>query len=185
MLMKVLSHPGHGNSRCCIEGNGMCFSVLKTFHVSSKSPLQVELTGVVLQAFKPCVGVPLQLLMSEFQIRLGHLWFLDPNGPSFGLGENSVLHCKWVISKILVHLLCSKLVIPVWHGQIILLLFQTDCLHWPRLSHCCPQRNDFPLSDVRDIRVLTWGVALLCCAIHLWRGCFVSPVYTFLLDQSH
>ena len=34
MLMKVLGHPGHGNSECCIVGNWTCFSFLKTSHLS-------------------------------------------------------------------------------------------------------------------------------------------------------
>ena len=29
MLMKLLSHPGHGDSKCCILGNWTCFSFLK------------------------------------------------------------------------------------------------------------------------------------------------------------
>ena len=39
-LMKALSHPGDGNSKCCIVGNWTWFSVLKTFHLPSKKLLQ-------------------------------------------------------------------------------------------------------------------------------------------------
>ena len=59
MLVKVLSHAGHGKSKCCIVGNWACFSLLKTFQVSSNSPLQFKLTGGELQAFKLCVLVSL------------------------------------------------------------------------------------------------------------------------------
>ena len=38
--VSVLSHPGHGKSRCCIVGNWTCLSFLKTFHLSSKRLLQ-------------------------------------------------------------------------------------------------------------------------------------------------
>ena len=40
MLMKVLSHPGHGNSKCCTVVNWTCFSLLKMFHHSSEKLLQ-------------------------------------------------------------------------------------------------------------------------------------------------
>ena len=39
MLMKLLSHPGHGKSSCCIVGNWTCFSFSKMFHLSSKRVL--------------------------------------------------------------------------------------------------------------------------------------------------
>ena len=52
LLMMVFSHPGHGNARCCIVGNWTCFSVLKTFHLTS---LLIQEAGVA--GFKPCVGV--------------------------------------------------------------------------------------------------------------------------------
>lgn len=45
MLKKVLSHPGHGNSKCCIGFSGM-------FHLSSK------------RAFNLCVGVSLEFVCS-------------------------------------------------------------------------------------------------------------------------
>ena len=40
MLMKVLSHPGHGNCKSYVVGNWTCFSFLKTFHLSSERLLQ-------------------------------------------------------------------------------------------------------------------------------------------------
>ena len=54
-----------------------------------------------------------------------------------------------MIINVVGHLLCSKLVVSVWRRWIILLLFITICVLWPRCLHCCPQINDFSQSDVR------------------------------------
>ena len=39
LLMKVLSHPGHGNSKCSIVGSWTCFSSFKRIHLSFKRVL--------------------------------------------------------------------------------------------------------------------------------------------------
>ena len=58
------------------------------------------------------------------------------------------LSTGWVVNNVLVQLLFSKMVVPIWHKWIILLLFQTVCLLWTRCWHCCPQRSDASPSDV-------------------------------------
>ena len=60
----------------------------------------------------------------------------------------SVQHCRWVISNVSGHILCSKTAVPVWHRWILFLLFQTISLLWTRCLHCCPQMNDLCPSDV-------------------------------------
>ena len=57
MLMKVLIHPGHGKSKCCIVNKWTCLSFLKMFHLSCKRHLQFQLSGGELHVFKLCVGV--------------------------------------------------------------------------------------------------------------------------------
>ena len=73
------------------------------------------------------------------------------------------------------HLLCSKTLVLVWHRRIPLFLFQTICVLWPRCLRFCPQGNDFSPSDVRGLQSL-WPeeLSLLCCAVRLWRCCFVQ-----------
>ena len=47
-LMKVLSHPGHGNSKCCIVGNWTCFSSdsSETSPVAYDTALRVFIQGL-------------------------------------------------------------------------------------------------------------------------------------------
>ena len=59
MLMKVLNHPGHGNSNCCVVGNWTWFRFLEVSPLF-KWLLQFLLTGGELQAFKLRVGVSSQ-----------------------------------------------------------------------------------------------------------------------------
>jgi len=39
LLMKILSHPGHGNHKSLNEGNWTSSGILKTFHLSSEKLL--------------------------------------------------------------------------------------------------------------------------------------------------
>ena len=96
-----------------------------------------------------------------------------------------MLHCRWVISHVLGHLLCSKTAIPVRHRWILSLLFQTICLLSSRCLHCCPQKNDFSPSVVSGQWRLEEELALLRCAICLWRGCFVPPMYKSVQNKRH
>ena len=73
------------------------------------------------------------------------------------------------ISTVVGDLLCSKIAIPVWHRWILSLPFQTICLlKMPRCLHCCPQRNDFPPSDVSGQQSLD---------VRSWPSCEVPFVY--------
>ena len=51
LLMKVFSHPGYGNSKCCIVANWIYFIFLKMFHLSSERILQFWLTCVFVPPF--------------------------------------------------------------------------------------------------------------------------------------
>ena len=61
----------------------------------------------------------------------------------------------------------SEMIVPVWQRWNIDLL-------WPRWLHC-PQ-NKWVFSLRCKLTAESWPeeLALLCCAIHLWKGCFVS-----------
>ena len=168
MLMKVLSHPGHGKSKCCIVGNWTCFSLLKTFHLSSKRLFQFWLTGG-LQAFKLCVGSAYRFARATCRTlaQPTFMWIASARWAQMWMvvmlsGERTQ-SCI-----VLGHLLCSKKVIPVWHTWIILLLFQTICLLWPRCLHCCPQRNYLSPSDVSGPQSLD---------LKSWPSCVVPSVY--------
>ena len=85
-------------------------------------------------------------------------------------GESSIQHYRWVISDVVGHLLCSKMVIPVWHRWIIFLLFQTIGLPQPRcLLIVVPKVMFFSSSsDVRGQQSLD---------LRSWPSCVVSSVY--------
>ena len=107
---------------------------------------------------------------SEFQSRQGHLWVVGQTslhvgcqgqvspGGNFCWRGNSVLHCRWAISNVLDHPLCSKT-----DSQI------TICLLWPRCSHCCPQRNCFSPADVSGLQILdlrNWSFSVVYKSFH-------------------
>ena len=73
---------------------------------------------------------------------------------------------KLVIGNVLGQLLCSKMVIPVWHIWIPSPFFQTICLLWG--SHCCHQGNDLSPSDVSGQQSI---------ALRSWPSCVVPFVY--------
>ena len=101
------------------------------------------------------------------------------------LGENSVQHSRWVISNVLDHLLF---------------------LLWTRCSHCCPQRNDLPPSDISgqqslDVRsrpscvvsfiygeVVCLSIAQICAVLAAKASstllCLCLGVFYFWMDKS-
>ena len=102
-----------------------------------------------------------ELWVSELIWPLVGRWL---NQSSCGLLRLGEPRCEWLLSclgwelstalelgligSVLGQLLCSNMVVPVWHRWTNLLLFPTICLLWPRCLHCCPQRNDFSPSDL-------------------------------------
>ena len=78
-------------------------------------------------------------------IQLAYMWVAGLAEPRCEclfscLGWNSVQHCSWGISRIsnvVSLLLCSEMVVPVWHRWILFLHFQTICLLWTICLHCC------------------------------------------------
>ena len=103
--MKVPSHPGHGDSRCCIVGNWTCLIFLMTFHLSSKRLLPFRLTGGELAGFLNSVWeCPYRVIkdMCELWVSeslrplVGH-W---PNWPSCELLALGEPRCTWLLSRL-------------------------------------------------------------------------------------
>ena len=78
------------------------------------------------------------------------------------------------MSNVKGHLLCSKTVIPVWHRWILLLLFQTICLSLVKI-YTLLWSKEWLFSFKCKWTAESWHeeLALLFCAIHLWRGYFM------------
>ena len=80
--MKVLSHPSHGSSKCCIVDNWACFSFLKKLHLSFKKLPQftpkLRRVGVSLQSCQQMLTGPALLRHSSAMLCCvsapSHLW---------------------------------------------------------------------------------------------------------------
>ena len=106
-----------------------------------------------------------ELWVSESLGPLVGRWPYRPLCRLLGLREP---RCKWLLRNVISHPLCLKTVIPVWYRWIILLLFQTICLLWPKCPRCCPQMNYFSPSDVCGQQSLD---------LRSWPSCVVPFVY--------
>ena len=109
--------------------------------------------------------------MSEL---LGPLVGCWPNRPTCGLLGLGEPRCECFLSCLLsqrvmqVMSLCSKTIVPVWQRWIVLLLFQTIGLLWPRWEHCCLQRKYISTSDVNGQQSLD---------LRSWSSCVVPFIY--------
>ena len=132
------------------------------------------------------------------------MWVVD--GPRHHLSQNgneswyewllsayggiSQLHFKLLGSSFVGHLLCSVIVIPVWHRQLLYTLFQIISLLRPKCIHCCPQMS-VPYSAAIGLWVLTWGTGypVLCHVLVKQLFCFpyvqVCAAHCIELHTSH